>query len=186
VSDLSLRKLASAHLVASALPAGIRTLDAVYLGSPLASGSTSAPLAHTVTPLDVGFIGGGVVFGQTTQCASVLGSTTHPVTVRYSPSELGGLPSGVSIVWRGGSEHLALWGPMAPSGQFFGGAGRGTWTRFVFYPTRPLIRVVDRRITAPPGAGLIDAQEMVLRLRVQNFAATPGCAVTLAAAVRRA
>ena len=133
----------------------------------------------------VGFIGGGVVFGQTAQCGPVLGAQPHAVTIRYSPSELGGLPSGVSITWPEGSEHLALWGAMASGGDFFGGAGRGTWTRFVFYPTRPLIRVVRRIVTQPAGAELARAEELFLRLRIQNFAATPGCSVTLTAALRR-
>ena len=126
------------------------------------------------------------MFGQTAQCGPVLGSAPQGVTVSYSPAELGGLPSGVSITWPDGSEHLALWGEMTPSGDdFFGGAGRSTWSRFVFYPTRPLIRVVRRSVTQPHSCPLRDASELVLRLRVQNFAATPGCSVTLVATLRR-
>jgi hypothetical protein len=134
-----------------------------------------------------GFVGGGAVFAATDECGPGFGAAApHPVTLRYSPSELGELPSGLSGVWRGGSEHLALWGPMAPSAQFFGAAGRGTWTRFVFYPLRPLVRVVQRQITEPAGAAdLALAEELVLRLRVQNFGALPGCAVTISGILRR-
>ena len=74
---------------------------------------------------------------------------------------------------------------MAPSGDFLGTAGRQSWSRFVFYPNRPRMRVVTRQVTRPPGAALAQAEELVLRLRVQNFAATQGCAVTLAVTIRR-
>jgi hypothetical protein len=74
---------------------------------------------------------------------------------------------------------------MVPSTLFGGGSGRQMWTQFLFYPTRPLIRVVQRQITAPAGGTLPTAQELVLRLRVQNFAAINGCSVTIAATLRR-
>jgi len=149
-------------------------------------GATGNIVLNIAQPDPAGFIGGGALFAPTDECAPALGRGPHAVTVRYSPSELNGRPSGVSIVWRDGSEHLALWGPMEASGQFFGAAGRGTWTRFVFYPLRPLVRVVQRQIVQPAGGNDLDAaQEIVLRLRAQNFAAIPGCAVTVAAVVRR-
>ena len=177
--------IGEAQLTTTTLMPGTRSLTAHFPGEGGLAASTSAPLMHEVATLDVAFTGGGVVFGQTAQCGPVLGSAPQGVTVSYSPAELGGLPSGVSITWPDGSEHLALWGTMASGGDFFGGAGRGTWTRFVFYPTRPLIRVVSRRVTAPDSCPIAGADELVLRLRVQNFAATPGCAVTVAATLRR-
>jgi len=174
-----------AQAMVTTLPVGRHQITANYPGTTVFAPATSASLAVTVAVLDIGFLGGGAVFAMTEACSPALGSVGEPVTVRYSPSELGGLPSGVSIVWRTGSEHLALWGPMAPTDDFLGGAGRGNWTRFIFYPTRPLVRVVSRQITAPVGAGLTTAQELVLRMRVQNFAAIPGCSATLAAVLRR-
>jgi alpha-tubulin suppressor-like RCC1 family protein len=185
VSNLALRTLATAVLTTSALPSGTRTLSAVFSGGGGLAGSIGTT-SHTVEGQSFGFVGGGAVFGQTEACVPVLGDTVHSVTVRYTPAELSGPVSGVSIVWRDGSEHLALWGPMVPSTGFSGGTGRGIWTRFLFYPTRPLIRVVQQRITAPQGATLTQAEDILLRLRVQNFAATVGCSVTLVATLRRA
>ena len=182
--NLNANGVASAG-VQNLLPGEHGGFTAHFTGNPAFAASSSDPVSVTITPLDVHFIGGGVVFGQTAQCGPVLGSAPQGVTVSYSPAELNGLPSGVSISWPEGSEHLALWGTMASGGDFFGGAGRGTWTRFVFYPTRPLIRVVSRTVTEPRSCQLRGAHELVLRLRVQNFAATPGCSVTLAATLRR-
>jgi hypothetical protein len=180
---------ARATITTASIPAGDKQVTARYEGSTRHAASISPPLSLTVIeplPVSAGFVGGGSLFAFTDACEASWGIGPQAVNVRYSPSELNELPSQVSIVWREGSEHLALWGPMAPSSQFFGAAGRGTWTRFVFYPTRPLIRVVQRQITAPAGAtDLGRAQELVLRLRVQNFGAIPDCAATLAAILYR-
>lgn len=184
-SALDVQGVATASI--PGLELGTYQISARYLGGAGFGPSTSpAQMVFIVHPSSA-FLGGGAVFAPTEACGpGFTGAAPHPVTMRYSPSELGGLPSGVSIVWRDGAEHLALWGPMAPSGQFFGGAGRGTWTRFVFYPTRPLIRVVSRQIMVPAaGTSLIDAQEVALRVRVQNFAAIAGCSVTVVAVMRR-
>jgi len=164
---------------------GQRRLTAHFLGNDILAPSTSRMLTHYVDRAPVAFIGGGAIFAMTDACAPVLGDKPHPVTLRYTAAELSGVPSGVSIFWPDGAEHLALWGPMAQSTQFLGGAGRAVWSRFVFYPTRPLIRVVNRQVHSPEGARLVQAQELTLRLRVQNFAATPGCSVTLSATLHR-
>jgi hypothetical protein len=170
----------------SNLPLGTHNITAHYLGATGFRPSASGPLGVNVVHPRPDFSGGGAIFALTDQCAPILGSGPHAVGIHYAPSELGGLPSGVSLVWREGSEHLALWGPMEASGQFFGAAGRATWSRFVFYPLRPLVRVVQRQITLPAGGtNLVQSEELVLRMRVQNFAAVPGCAVTVAATVRR-
>ena len=166
------------------LPLGTSSIRAHYLGGSGFAASTS-PIARVTVRADPrGFFGGGTVFSPSPECGNNFGSA-HPVTMRYSPSEFDGPPSGVSIVWPEGSEHLALWGPMETSSNFFGGAGRSSWTRFVFYPTRPLIRVASRRVTQPAGASIDRATELVLRLRVQNFAAMPGCVVTVVGTMRR-
>ena len=176
----------AASVTTTRLPQGTHGIIARYGGAEGFQPSASDTLLLSITNLQPDFSGGGAVFGLTDACGPVLGTGPQAVTVHYSPSELGGLPSGVSVVWPEGSEHLALWGAMAPSGDdFFGGAGRQSWTRFVFYPTRPLIRVVRRIVTQPAGAGLAEAQELFLRLRVQNFAAIPGCSVTLTATLGR-
>ena len=169
----------------NALPLGTHQITARYLGSASHRASTSAVLPVTIRTAPIGFVGGGAVFGQSDACAPVLGMQAHRVAIRYSPSELGGLPSGLTLAWPEGAEHLTLWGAMAPSGAFLGGSGRQSWSRFVFYPRRPLIRVVTRQVTQPPGAAFSAAQELVLRLRVQNFAARPGCSVTVAGTLRR-
>ena len=117
--------------------------------------------------------------------ATAQGVTVQGVTVHCAPSELGGLPSGVSPVWADGSEHLALRGLMAVGGDVCDGAGRSSWTCFAFYPTRPLIRIVRRQVTPQPAPELEAAQELLLRLRVQNFAVIQGCTVTMAAILRR-
>lgn len=175
-----------ASLTTAALPLGTHEITARYAPSETFGPALSEPLSVTVRVLEVGFVGGGAVFRQTEACEPVLGEHAHAVTVRYSPSELGGLPSGISIVWPEGSEHLARWGAMSPNGAFLGAAGRQSWSRFVFYPTRPRMRVVYRQITSPEGATDLEAaQELVLRVRAQNFAATPGCSVTIAATLLR-
>jgi hypothetical protein len=165
---------------------GTHGITARYGGAAGFQPSVSEPLVLSITDPRPDFSGGGSIFALTDDCAPALGQGPHPVVIHFAPSELGGRPSGVSLVWRTGSEHLALWGPMLPSGQFYGGAGRGSWTRFVFYPTRPLVRVVQRQIVLPAGGTDLNvAEELVLRLRVQNFAAVPGCAVTVTAVLRR-
>jgi hypothetical protein len=164
------------------------TISAEYLGSAADPAVPAVPLAITVLPPRVSapFMGGGVIFGTSPACAPALGPGVWPVRLRYSPGELEGMPSGLAVAWPAGSEHLALWAPLLPSGDFLGGAGRGTWTRFVFYPLRPLLRVVQRQITLPAGGtDIAAAQELVLRLRVQHFAAVAGCAVTIAGVLRR-
>jgi len=186
VGTAALNAQGTASLQIASLPVGSHQLTARYAGSAAHAPSTSDARVHLVETVNAAFLGGGAVFGQTAACAPVLGAGAHAVTVNYSPAELGGVPSGVSIIWQEGSEHLALWGQMAPSGDaFLGAAGRQSWTRFVFYPTRPLIRVVNRQTTRPLDAALTQAEELVLRLRVQNFAATPGCSVTLVGTLRR-
>lgn len=171
------------------LEVGRYEITARFSGSAEFQPSDSEAVVLQVQPdlLNVpGFIGGGSVFGLTEACQPVLGAQSHGVTVRYSPSELGGLPSGVTIAWPEGSEHLALWGPLEPDPLFKGGAGRSVWSRFVFSAQPiPLIRVGQRRVIVPENAGIEQAEELVLRLRVQNFAATQGCSVTLVASLKR-
>jgi hypothetical protein len=172
------------------LPIGRHQITVRYPGSAgfAASSSTARvlqidPAPHSVTV----FVGGGAVFGQTDACNAGFDTAPHAVTIAFVPSELHGPPSSVSIFWRDGSENLVLWGPMVPSSSFLGAAGRQNWSRFVFYPTRPLIRVVQRQITQPlGGTDIASARELALRLRVQNFGAIQGCAVTVMATLTRA
>jgi hypothetical protein len=149
-------------------------------------------LALSVTAAHADFRGGGSVFGFTDTCAQHGWPTTgsRAVRVRYSASEdFNEPPSQVTLAFGTGTEHFALWGPFNPSGSFFGAAGRQTWTRFVFYPTRPLVRVVQRQIVEKISASgpdtIQNARVVVLRMRIQNFNNLPGCAVTLTALMRR-
>jgi hypothetical protein len=174
---------------ASDFPIGTHQITAVYLATAGFATSTSSAVTTVISAVPTGpveFRGGGAVFGFTSQCAPAFEGVSQPVRIRYAPSELNRVPSEVSLTWPTGSEHLALAGPLVPSALFGGGAGRQMWTRFLFYPTRPLIRVVQRQITLPPaGSNLALAEEVLLRLRVQNFAAIAGCSVTIAATLRR-
>lgn len=171
------------------LPVGNHQITARYQGNNSYRASTSSVLQVRINPDGTGarpLIGGGTIFGQTSQCQNAYGSVPLAVTVAYTPSELFGLPSGLTLAWPAGSEHLSLWGAMTPSGDFLGAAGRQTWSRFVFYPNRPRMRVVLRQITLPSGtSNIADAREVVLRLRVQNFGSIPNCAVTISATLRR-
>lgn len=187
VAEATLDSAGRGRFALAGLPVGRYQLTARYAGSSGFEPSQSPP--H---PLDIleptggTFLGGGVLFAQTDACLPALGTGPSAVTVRYSPAELGGSPTGFTIAWRSGTEHLSVWGALPASDRFFGGAGRGSWARFVFYPTRPMIRLVERRILRPAGdADLAQARELTIRLRVQNFAAIERCAVTIAAALHR-
>jgi hypothetical protein len=166
---------------------GIHQMMAVYTGSTGFQPSDSAPWAVTVTAGPaVAFLGGGVLFAMTEPCTTQgWNASLNPVRVRYAPSEFNGFPSQVSVTLPEGAEHLSLWGPLVSSTAFGGGAGRQTWSRFLFYPQTPLIRVVQRAVTLPPGGTILHAEELVLRLRVQNFGAISGCSATLTATLRR-
>lgn len=172
----------------ASFPQGEQRITAHYAGegdfAPAASSSVVLAV-RAAPPASGAFLGGGAVFGFTEACAPAWGGRGEPVTVRYSPSELNEMPSQVTVAWQEGSEHVALWGAMTPSTAFFGAAGRAMWSRFVFYPLRPLMRVVQREVTLPQGEELARAQELHLRLRVQNFSAMPGCAATVAATLHR-
>lgn len=150
-------------------------------------------LTSTAAQADYHFRGGGAIYSMTDACeaAGYDPNSAYAVSVRYSPSEARGEPpSQVTLGFFTGTEHFSLWGPMAPSGNnFFGGAGRQTWTRFVFYNNRPLLRIVRRTVTERVSASGPDeignAREVVMRLRIQNFSNVSGCVVTLVATMRR-
>jgi hypothetical protein len=138
------------------------------------------------------FRGGGAVFGFSETCAQhgwpVPGG--RGLRVRYAASEDSSeMPSQVTLDFGSGTEHFALRGPLAPSGSFFVAAGRQIWTRSVFYPTRPLIRVVQRQIVEKIDAAGSDtiqnARVVLLRMRIQNFNNLPDCAVTVSALLQR-
>lgn len=137
------------------------------------------------------FRGGGALFGFTQTCAQQgwpVGSTLS-ARIRHAPQELYGNPSQVTIALAGGTQHLAVWQPFVPSTQVFDGLARQVWTNFLLNPTNPRVRIVQRRITARVNPALPEsvgnAQEMFLRLRIENFNNLVGCSVTLAANLRR-
>lgn len=151
-----------------------------------------AGLFMSATVAQADFRGGGVLFGFSDVCAThgwvVNGSV--PVRTRYTPAEdVSAPPSQVTIAFPTGTEHISQWGNMVPSNSFLGVAGRQIWSRFSFYETRPLVRVVQRVITQRINAGqpesIQNAREIVLRLRIQNFNNLPGCTAVLAATMRR-
>jgi len=149
-------------------------------------------LALSVAGAQADFRGGGSIFAFSETCAQhgwpVSGA--RAVRARYAASEdFNEPPSQVTLDFGAGTEHFALRGPLTPSGSFFGAAGRQIWTRSVLYPTRPLIRVVQRQIvekidTAGPET-IQNARVILLRMRIQNFNNLPDCAVTVAALMHR-
>jgi len=140
------------------------------------------------------FRGGGVAFAFTDACSAggwPVGSAM-PARIRHSASEdnAGGAPpSQITLAFPTLTEHYSLWGAFTPSTSFFGAAGRQVGSFFVFYPQRPLIRVVQRVVTErinPSGPATIqNAREIVLRLRIQNFGNVSGCAATVTASLHR-
>lgn len=145
--------------------------------------STGAALAD--------FRGGGVLFAFTQTCAQQgwpVG-TAMSARVRHAPQELYGNPSQVTIAVSGGTMHYAVWEPFVATTQVFNGLGRQLFTNFLLHNNNPRVRPVQRRFTAlvnpalPESVG--NAQEMFLRLRIENFNNLVGCSVTLAANLRR-
>jgi hypothetical protein len=140
------------------------------------------------------FRGGGALFGFTNICTQhgwPVGGVS-PVRVRYAASEdnqNGSPPSQVTLSFATGTEHLSLWGPFVPSATFSGAAGRQIWSFFTFYSNAPRIRTVQRTILRQVNnsgpATIPNAQEVLLRLRIQNFNNLAGCAATLAAVLSR-
>jgi hypothetical protein len=158
------------------------------------AGTLVAALLLSVGQAQADFRGGGALFGFTDVCAqhgwNVSG--THSIRARHAASENnpgGAPPSQITIAFPSGTEHFSVWGPLTPSGSFFGAAGRQTWTFFSFYNTRPLIRTVSRIVTErvdPAGPATVqNAQELLLRLRIQNFNNLSGCSATVVATLRR-
>jgi len=147
-------------------------------------------LALSAVPAWAEFHGGGVLFGFSEACAGWAGAGPRAVRVRHSPAEDAGRPpSGLTIAFGTGTEHLTRWGPYVTDGIFRGISGRQTWSRFAFYRSEPRLRVVEHRVLArvdPAGPETVpNARELFLRLRIQNFANLPGCAVTLGAVLHR-
>jgi len=149
-------------------------------------------LALSAVPARAEFHGGGVLFGFSEVCAGWAGAGAgqRAVRVRHSPAEDAGRPpSGLTIAFGTGTEHLTRWGPYLADGQFRGMTGRQTWSRFAFYRSEPRMRVVEHQVLArldPAGPATVpNARELFLRLRIQNFANLPGCAVTLGAVLHR-
>jgi hypothetical protein len=153
-----------------------------------------AGVVLSVAPAKADFRGGGIINNFTEQCPDYWPRNgTDIVRARYRASEVfGNFPSSVTLAFTTGSMQVSLWGPMTPSQSFFGGSMRYMFTEFFFQPGGPVgprVRVVQRLVTErlnPSGPNTVEnARELVLRLRVQNFDGTPGCAVTIATTLRR-
>ena len=150
----------------------------------------AALLALATGPARAEFHGGGVLFAFTEACSGWAEAAPRAVRLRHSPAEDAGRPpSGLTIAFGTGTEHLTRWGPYQMDGTFRGITGRQTWSRFTFYDSEPRLRVVESRILAridPAGPETVpNARELFLRLRIQNFANLPGCAVTLTGLLHR-
>jgi hypothetical protein len=79
-----------------------------------------------------------------------------------------------------------VWEPFAATTSVFNGLGRVMSTFFVLSPERPRVRPVQRRITLPEGAtDITAAQEVMMRLRVENWGGVAGCSATVAGTLRR-
>lgn len=176
--------------VGAYLPVGTHQITAHYLGVTGFPPSASIASAVSVTMPQVSyleFVGGGSVFAFTPTCAqNGWAEPLHAVQLRYAPGEVNGMPSQAAILWPTGSEHLQVWAPFAASAENFNGVGRQMWTYFVVQPTQPRVRPVTRRITQPPsGTDIAVATEVMVRLRVENFAGIAGCSATVAGILRR-
>lgn len=170
--------------------AGTYTLTAEYQGVAAYAASTSAGRALSVTappgpPVD--FRGGGAVFGWTAACAAGgWPDMVQAVELRYGPGEVNGFPTQTAILFRTGSEHLQVWEPFVPTTSVFNGLSRQMWSFFVLAPDRPRVRPVQRRITLPEGGtDIAAAQEVMLRLRVENWGGIVGCGATVAGTLHR-
>jgi hypothetical protein len=143
------------------------------------------------------FRGGATVFDPTSECGGWPPARGDIFIARYQSSEVQGyLPSSLTLSGPGGAINIGLWGAMVPSQGFTPVQMRWMFTGFFIHmgnlntnPPGPRVRVVSRRITErlnPSGPETVEnAREVVLRLRVQNFDFKAGCAVTVAATMRR-
>jgi hypothetical protein len=175
---------------AGSFPEGTHTITAHYLGATGYAASASAGLTVTVTSPTVDrveFAGGGSVFAFTDACAAAgWPAQAQAVQLRYGPGEVNGMPTQTAILWPTGAEHIQVWEPFAPTTQVFGGLGRQMWTFFVVPPDRPRVRPVQRRILRPAGeTNIARADEIMLRLRVENWSGVRGCSATVAGVLRR-
>jgi len=143
------------------------------------------------------FRGGATVFDPTPDCGGWPQARGEVFLARYESSEIQGyLPSSLTLGTHSGAINIGLWGAMTPSQGFTPVQMRWMFTGFFLHmgnlnttPPGPRVRVVSRRITErlnPAGPESVEnAREIVLRLRVQNFNFQAGCAVTVAATMRR-
>jgi hypothetical protein len=91
------------------------------------------------------------------------------------------MPTRTAILWPTGAAHLQVRESFAPTTRAFRGVGRQLWSFFVRSRDRPRLRRVERRITAPAdGTDILQAQEVMLRLRVAIRGGGRGGAATLA------
>jgi subtilisin family serine protease len=168
---------------------GSYTITAHYLGAAGFTASASAGRALTVTapqnPIE--FRGGGSLFAFTSACtAAGWTQAIYPIELRYGPGEVNGYPTQTAILFRTDSHHLQVWEPFAATTSVFNGLGRVMSTFFVLSPERPRVRPVQRRITLPEGAtDITAAQEVMMRLRVENWGGVAGCSATVAGTLRR-
>lgn len=169
--------------------AGSYTITAHYLGATGFSTSASAGRALTVTNPQawIEFRGGGSLFAFTSACtAAGWTQAVYPIELRYGPGEVNGYPTQTAILFRTDSHHLQVWEPFVATTSVFNGLGRVMSTFFVLSPDRPRVRPVQRRITVPDGGtDIAAAQEVMMRLRVENWGGVAGCSATVAGTVRR-
>lgn len=171
------------------LPLGPQQITAHYLGAAGFAPSASAAQRVAILPERLTqFRGGGAVFALTNACLQAgWGAGPHPIRLQYGPGEANGMPSQVAFLWPDGSEHLQVWQPLAQSEASFDTLGRQIWSFFVLHGLNPRVTPVQRRITRPLGAtDITRAAEVMLRLRVANFAGIPGCGATVAGVLARA
>jgi len=139
------------------------------------------------------FRGGGAVFAFTPTCTQYgwpVGEA-YPVVVRHRAREVEtDISSSISIFFGDFVVNLSAWNSTfhpTPTPRRL--AGRAIGRSFWNWSNRPMVRVVTREITSlvnPSGpATMENARSIAIRVRINNWDGLPGCAVTLAAALRR-
>lgn len=175
--------------VSATLPLGPQQITAHYLGAAGFAPSASAAQRVAILPERLTeFRGGGAVFALTGACLHAgWGAGPHPIRLQYGPGEANGMPSQVALLWPDGSEHFQVWQPLTQTEASFDTLGRQIWSLFVLHGLNPRVTPMQRRITRPDGVNDITrAAEVMLRLRIANFAGIPGCGATVAGVLTRA
>jgi hypothetical protein len=146
-------------------PRAVRTAGAMAL----AAATLMAAPAHAE------FRGGGALHNFV-GCEAQGWYGTNAVRVRYRPGELLGNPTAISFFLPdGGALTMRTYREFVDRSNWFLGRGDAIWDQFYNWGTRPRMRILRRIVNEPSGAGFVDATEITIRMRIQNFNGLAGC-----------